>query len=154
MRVSTAAILLSTLVLAESGCAQKPAEVGQPTPPPQATVAIATACKPGGIPRPKTVVTVYVDYEAGKATTANKTIYVCEQDDVEWVSCDGELQFPKFEAGHPFVDEDKAFNRNKKSLKSGKGLKRGSAKHGFDYTIMLKVGNTILSVDPRIEVME
>ena len=143
------AVLIGILGIASAGCSQKAAE-GQPTPPPKPA---ATACKPNGIPRPGTTLTVYVEYDSTnkKGVTENGTIYMCEQDEITWVSPDGDFQDPVFSTvtGSPF---DKPFKHVNKKLKSDKP-KPGSAGRAYDYTINLVVNGSPYNVDPRIEVM-
>lgn len=158
MKFLTGTILVSTFVLAEAGCAQKPADVPQPPPPPSKTV--ATACKPDGTnPRPGVTVAVEVAYDEAHntakvvdATDPNKPIYVCEQDKVLWTADhDGEFSEPKFTGPSPF---DKPFKHSKRQLKSDT-LKKGSAKQHYDYEIFFTyAAKPPAKVDPRIEVMD
>lgn len=145
------AILIGTLGIASAGCAQKAAD-GQPTPPPKTTV--TTPCKPDGTnPRPGITVAVLVEYDPvhNSATTADKTIYVCEQDKVLWVAdYEGDFDEPTFMGPSPF---DKPFKHNKRLLKSDT-LKKGSAKQHYDYDVYFKYsGKPPAKVEPRIEVM-
>ncbi len=121
------------LALMVAGCAKS-----QPPPP-------ATSC----CNRPGAAVTVYieVDEAAGKAATANKTVYLCKDKDwVEWVASSGDLQDPKFSES-PFPDPP---THDRKKVKSGKAKKHGS----FPYTIQVTAGGKTIDVDPSVEVME
>jgi hypothetical protein len=139
---AAAVFLLGALGFAVAGCSKQPgAQPGEPL------AATKTACsdRVDGIP-----VTVFVKWENGQATTANKVIYLCKDKDwVEWVSCDGDFEEPVFSAGSPFDPNDK-HDRKEKKLKSPKAKNVG----GFIYTMYLVLPDkTKHIVDPRIEVV-
>lgn len=143
-------ILLAALALAATACPKPP----PPSPPPPApTPTQVPLTKSGYCDRTDGMpVTVFVEYDAvnNKGVTRNQVAYVClAKDWIEWVSCDGTVQEPKFTttSGSPF---DKPYTHVNQTIKSDVPKKLGK----FPYTIQLLRNGKSLDVDPRIEVME
>jgi hypothetical protein len=135
-----AALFLATSAAILSGCGKTETQ-----PPPQTR----HACARPGIP-----VTVFVAYDAaaGKATTVNKTVYLCEEKDwVEWASCDGDIsENIKWTKGSPFPEAPK---HDKKVLKSKPPKKGTAGSYPYEATLVLPGGKEV-PIDPIIEVMD
>ena len=139
------ALLLAAAAAAVSGCGKSEA------PPAKFKSQACSVATP-------TTVTVFVEWDGTKATTRNKTVYLCEKDSVEWVAADENTYVSEdlhWTAGSPLDGKPTHENHGKRKVLHSK-VKQGTAGQGFDYTFELVPpgGGKPVTVEPRIEVMD
>lgn len=146
-----AAALLAATAVTLAGCSKAETQPSQNTPPAKFKSQACSVVTP-------TTVTVFVEWNGTAATTRNKTVYLCEKDSVEWVAADENTYVSEdlqWKADSPLDGKPTHENQGKRKVLHSK-LKKGTAGHGFDYTLQLVppgAGKPV-PIDPRIEVMD